>query len=1384
MEMGLAQGSRVAETAMRAVKQANAQVCFANLETARKEIALGVARQRYKRLEADMFRSRIELADTLSEVEKDHQKHEIEMKRAEERAKELEVLRQLTADAKRKRRDAEDRETSLRAKLDASERRAEASERDSKHQRFFTWATVARETERAAGRERYRMAAFLQRYVVENEYLRRSRANAEESASDLLERLRHTEGKLVKALAAPPALLRGPVALSTNNSRQAALAAGMNKGAVGRGGAGGVGGPGGGSATDDSLAKPSPPSVVTQAELAIRRLNGRAGGARDGCFGSSSGGGADGDGSNGDDGGRRGGGGSRGRSCGRCRSQRAAAASAQGELRYTRGLVAELSFLLTATEGERDSLASLLVLAERRMDQLVVTQEELALSLAWKSVSVMEEQQHLRLKPGDQPVEQQRLQLRQGSEGRVEHSGEGHRVATTTNSAFVSRPEKGFTATQQQGHEDPHLNEDSALLENEQRVSSDTSSPIYRTGSVSAADAMVTAATTSFATTAFEPNRSALETLELRRRVRELEVLQKAAEAELREVEAENRRLKGRCRAPGSPPAWMSWGDGGGVVGSTADEEERRPLRQGFSGETVITTSTAIDARRPRRDGSGEIMETRPGGHHGRRGGREGRGDDGNNGASGLKDRGLGQENRARPDNDSPVTASADCALSLPMLSAADIGSGGNVGGDGGCEFTSGRTGTAGAGTGAGPRRGSCLDVDKPQNWDWGDGTDAARRPEGRCRSRSSPFLPHARGKQGECTSNRDRPQPWRQRQHRCFSRGQPDETGIRGGGTLGECDDDDDDDDDDGSLLIKGKLAWVLGLPAETTSENELLAEVMHLVVERGNASTDADALEAQLRKMDDQALSVSRLVASTAGTSQAGERNGSRGRDCPSVSSAALGSVRRGDGRVQDGSGSGSGLGFVNIGVGYSSDATFLSSLSHVDGGNVTEEATESRHGPSPTVPSTAGTTAKRQKHTRGAAATSSRDERRNPTHEKAVEAEAAGAAVASAAAATARPTKPILSRGGGRGATTQAAGGHGGATMAAENGPSGEPGRSSTAAAEARPAAGNPLLEDPGGGSGGGGGRKESLDDGTTRTSFSKTLQGRVVSIDVFCTKALSELERQQTERSATELQMDEIEYEIRVEAYDPTLLRHHVLHILDEHIKRCLSDHPHLYTQGAHRTRVHQSLVDRLIFMSEDDVRTERNQQGRGVTGGADSGSDSGSGDDGRTGKDVPSSAPTPPGSGGGAASMGVGSRGERKQLLVLIGDAGEIIAAEKPPGEDNADAEAGGIEKEEEIVEGVVYQYNPPVQEDVDPEQAKIARDLLMVESESSSQEGDDGEEDEDSTEYELTDEDDDEEENAKDVEEGHQHGGDDIEGEEEDEDEDEDEEEDEGYEVT
>ena len=52
--------------------------------------------------------------------------------------------------------------------------------------------------------------------------------------------------------------------------------------------------------------------------------------------------------------------------------------------------------------------------------------------------------------------------------------------------------------------------------------------------------------------------------------------------------------------------------------------------------------------------------------------------------------------------------------------------------------------------------------------------------------------------------------------------------------------------------------------------------------------------------------------------------------------------------------------------------------------------------------------------------------------------------------------------------------------------------------TSVKTAEPAKGKPVAEEAGRGS------SEPLDDNTVRTSFSKTLRGRVVSIDVFCTK----------------------------------------------------------------------------------------------------------------------------------------------------------------------------------------------------------------------------------------------------------------------------------------
>ena len=104
----------------------------------------------------------------------------------------------------------------------------------------------------------------------------------------------------------------------------------------------------------------------------------------------------------------------------------------------------------------------------------------------------------------------------------------------------------------------------------------------------------------------------------------------------------------------------------------------------------------------------------------------------------------------------------------------------------------------------------------------------------------------------------------------------------------------------------------------------------------------------------------------------------------------------------------------------------------------------------------------------------------------------------------------------------------------------------------------------------------------------------------------------------------------------------------------------------FTNRPHRSRVHQSLVDRIFFMAEDEVTAELSQQGRGLAGRGRENSDScsenddgdGGGDGGGVGgKDASSSVATPPPSRGGATSSGVGPRRESNQLLVLLGDAG-------------------------------------------------------------------------------------------------------------------------------
>ncbi|CAM9581708.1 unnamed protein product [Ectocarpus sp. 6 AP-2014] len=1226
MEMALAGGSRLAMKAMRAVQQANTQVCYANLETARKGIALGVERQKYKRLEADMYRSRVELADTLCDVETDREKHDSEMAQAEERAKELEValraadevLRQLTAETKQKRYDAEDREASLRARLAALERRAEASERDCRNQKLSTWRTITRETERAAARERYRLAAFLQRYVVENEFLRASKVKAEESTSDLRETLRQTEGKLVKALAAAPVPLRGPETLMSN-ARKATWAMGMANGGVqGQGGGAGAGGAGRGrayggpqargcggagvgapegqaAAATDPPAQPTAVAAVSQAEMAIRRMKGQAGAAREKRSDFSSGGGrgendselGSWSGSNWGRGGKS--------------AQRAATASVRGELRYTRGLVAELSFLLSATEGERDSLASLVVLAEQRMERLVVSQEELALKLAWGNVSSMEEQHRYEQRRFKQQQQQQQHQQQQQQ---LQVDGEGGSYAGTV--------EDLSAVTGQQPRQIEAL---AALASEEGRGGGNDvhrSTDGRHEPATNPEGAPATAAT-------FEKSREALDKLELGRRVRELEVLLEATEAGAREIERENRRLQ--SVHSGFPRPWQPWSGGEGVVSSTAGDDPCRRHYSEVSRSNLTTSGSGRDGSR-RLDGGDES-------------GREAA-------ATSRTDERSGQSIRGHGGN-------GQNSVSLPMLSAAEVGCGGG-------ESSGTRTGSE-ATVVAQTAEGAEVSFSATTGWDWTQESGATSRPEGRCRPRSSPFATQRRG-------DRSWEKP-----------GGGGGGGTEGGGEISN--------GDEATFLIKRQLAWVLGLPAETT-ETHLLAEVMHLVVERGSVNTDAGVLEVQLGKMDEQSLSLTRLASATI-TSHVGGGGLDRGH-AVLVGGGAGGRRTRGEGHRGS---SGAGLNLADIGSGYSSNATFLSSFSHADGdggGGGGGDAGGARGGRRATHLPTAG-----QQHADGA------NNANNDDTNHAV------AAPTAAAAAPPRQRRTAPDRGGRAGNNVDAS--------ASQQGPAGRDGvggsvaertDSSKGVAPAAPSAGaatvgagKPVAPSSTADGSGGVSSSEPLDENTVRTTFSKTVQGRVVSIDVFCSKVMSEAERKQEEERAdareTGIKMDDTDYEIRVEAYDPAVLKHHVLHIQDEHIKGCLRAHPHLYTLGPNRTRVHESLVERLVLMSEEDVKAEQSQQGRAGGGGgggggvASSGISGGSGGDGGGGggMDRPSSVASGGSSGGGGGVRGGASSGpgtkpgeEPNLLLVLIGDAGELVTAEKRP-EENADGTEGG-----------------------------------------------------------------------------------------------------------
>ena len=60
-------------------------------QVTRKEVALGMAWRKYRRLEADMIRSRMELMDTLSDMENERKKHAGELEGAKKHGSALEA---------------------------------------------------------------------------------------------------------------------------------------------------------------------------------------------------------------------------------------------------------------------------------------------------------------------------------------------------------------------------------------------------------------------------------------------------------------------------------------------------------------------------------------------------------------------------------------------------------------------------------------------------------------------------------------------------------------------------------------------------------------------------------------------------------------------------------------------------------------------------------------------------------------------------------------------------------------------------------------------------------------------------------------------------------------------------------------------------------------------------------------------------------------------------------------------------------------------------------------------------------------------------------------------------------------------------------------------
>jgi hypothetical protein len=166
---------------------------------------LTLTQGKLQRLEADLYDSKLALAAAIALHEVSSRQHDaVQCEQQEQIAALTAQLAGLRASLQRTTEADIDQiatdalqQTVAAATADQSEQGRQASDAQ-QQDKLLLWAAATRDRERAEARVRYEMTAYLQRYVCENELLRRQRAAAVSQVAALTEALEAAGGSLAQ----------------------------------------------------------------------------------------------------------------------------------------------------------------------------------------------------------------------------------------------------------------------------------------------------------------------------------------------------------------------------------------------------------------------------------------------------------------------------------------------------------------------------------------------------------------------------------------------------------------------------------------------------------------------------------------------------------------------------------------------------------------------------------------------------------------------------------------------------------------------------------------------------------------------------------------------------------------------------------------------------------------------------------------------------------------------------------------------------------------------------------------------------------------------------------------------------------------------------------